>query len=342
LDISHIMKAVARQIAVLEQGTGGGSPPPTSARRAWTTNGKRLCLISPAREGRRAVKPIKRMTRQQLYELVWSKPMRDAAHDHDISNVGLKRVCLRQGVPVPPRGYWNKKRAGHKVPPPPRPKLPPAAVGQSNEFALFAPPPLHGAALQSQLALKAKEKAKHGRPSVARSHGLSSGAESKKVAASSRVATKTRKRKKHRGRYERVHFTMPIGRWEWDYGYGINRLKKWVRGHFLENRDLKVRGRLIRPHDLAGTPVCLWFLTFDAQNAHYVEPPTSVGSLHWDRETKGYEVRLFMPRDVLPSLLPLLIAEKLRYVVFHGSPLVRGQCEIEGYQFEAEVDHEVE
>jgi hypothetical protein len=54
------------------------------------------------------------MTRRQLYDLIWAKPMRDAAADIGISDVGLKKVCIRHRVPVPPQGYWNKVHAGQK------------------------------------------------------------------------------------------------------------------------------------------------------------------------------------------------------------------------------------
>ncbi len=52
------------------------------------------------------------MTRRQLFDLVWSKPMRDAAAEAGISDVGLKKVCVRHRVPIPPQGYWNKVHAG--------------------------------------------------------------------------------------------------------------------------------------------------------------------------------------------------------------------------------------
>jgi hypothetical protein len=54
------------------------------------------------------------MTRRQIYDLIWSKPMRDAAAEIGLSDVGLKKVCIRHRVPVPPQGYWNKVHAGQK------------------------------------------------------------------------------------------------------------------------------------------------------------------------------------------------------------------------------------
>jgi hypothetical protein len=53
--------------------------------------------------------------RLELYNLVWSEPMRDIAARFEISDVGLAKACRNASIPVPPRGYWNKKKAGHRV-----------------------------------------------------------------------------------------------------------------------------------------------------------------------------------------------------------------------------------
>ena len=54
-------------------------------------------------------------TRKELFELVWSEPMRDLAKRFEISDVGLAKACRNAEIPVPPRGYWNKQKAGHRV-----------------------------------------------------------------------------------------------------------------------------------------------------------------------------------------------------------------------------------
>jgi len=61
------------------------------------------------------------LTREQLYELVWSKPMQHLAKDYGISDRAMAKLCARNQVPVPPRGYWAKKNSGHKVVRPPLP-----------------------------------------------------------------------------------------------------------------------------------------------------------------------------------------------------------------------------
>lgn len=44
---------------------------------------------------------------EQLKDLVWKMPMREAAREVKLSDVGLKKMCRRMTVPVPPQGYWS-------------------------------------------------------------------------------------------------------------------------------------------------------------------------------------------------------------------------------------------
>ena len=71
------------------------------------------------------------VTRDQLYEQVWARPMLAVAKDYEVSANYLARVCASLNVPWPPRGYWAKVTAGHK---PPQPALPPARPGDQLEW----------------------------------------------------------------------------------------------------------------------------------------------------------------------------------------------------------------
>lgn len=51
-------------------------------------------------------------TREQLYDEVWSTPMRILASKFGLSDVGLAKVCRRHNIPRPPVGYWAKKAVG--------------------------------------------------------------------------------------------------------------------------------------------------------------------------------------------------------------------------------------
>ena len=52
------------------------------------------------------------VTRTQLYDLVWTEPMRRLATRYGISDVGLAKICRKHDIPRPPRGYWAKKEFG--------------------------------------------------------------------------------------------------------------------------------------------------------------------------------------------------------------------------------------
>lgn len=65
------------------------------------------------------VRPLKPLTRRQLYDLVWSHPATDLARKLRISSVAVGKACRRWNIPAPPRGYWAKLRHEKTVSSPP-------------------------------------------------------------------------------------------------------------------------------------------------------------------------------------------------------------------------------
>ncbi len=61
------------------------------------------------------------VTRRELHDLVWSKPMTKVAEGFGVSGSYMARVCLTLHVPCPPRGYWAKLAAGRAPAPTPLP-----------------------------------------------------------------------------------------------------------------------------------------------------------------------------------------------------------------------------
>ncbi|PSO19509.1 MULTISPECIES: hypothetical protein [Bradyrhizobium] len=51
-------------------------------------------------------------TRQELYDLVWTTPLVKLAKEFGLSDVGLRKTCVRHQVPTPPLGYWAKLSFG--------------------------------------------------------------------------------------------------------------------------------------------------------------------------------------------------------------------------------------
>ena len=98
------------------------------------------------------------LSRDELYKLVWSTPMRRLAKEFGLSDVGLAKVCRKHDIPTPPLGYWAKKEHGKKVletplpspkegapatitihqQPPPSPALPPPPPRVVQDPALAA------------------------------------------------------------------------------------------------------------------------------------------------------------------------------------------------------------
>jgi AcrR family transcriptional regulator len=62
------------------------------------------------------------LTRQELYERVWSKPMSVLAREFGVTGNALAKICDRTHVPYPSRGHWAKAAGGkapERVPLPP-------------------------------------------------------------------------------------------------------------------------------------------------------------------------------------------------------------------------------
>jgi len=64
-----------------------------------------------------------RLTREQLYEKVWCKPMSSLAKEWGISDVGLAKICKRYNIPRPGLGHWARKQHGYNPIQPPLPQL---------------------------------------------------------------------------------------------------------------------------------------------------------------------------------------------------------------------------
>lgn len=78
------------------------------------------------------------VTREELYEQVWSVPIWTLCERYGLSDNGLRKICRRLNVPVPARGYWAKVEAGHKV----RKTALPKEAAQSVARIHVAPKPI--------------------------------------------------------------------------------------------------------------------------------------------------------------------------------------------------------
>lgn len=72
------------------------------------------------------------VSRESLYELVWSEPMLKVAARFEVSSSYMARVCSLLNVPRPERGYWAKLAVGKAHP---KPSLPDARPGDELVWA---------------------------------------------------------------------------------------------------------------------------------------------------------------------------------------------------------------
>jgi AcrR family transcriptional regulator len=64
------------------------------------------------------------LTRKELYQKVWSKPLSVVAKEVDLSSNALAKICNRLLVPYPSRGHWAKVNVGKDSVRPPLPAAP--------------------------------------------------------------------------------------------------------------------------------------------------------------------------------------------------------------------------
>lgn len=69
------------------------------------------------------------ISREQLYEEVWSAPAAKVARRYGVSDVAVAKWCKKLDVPKPERGYWARKEAGYNVK---KKRLPPPTNDQQR------------------------------------------------------------------------------------------------------------------------------------------------------------------------------------------------------------------
>lgn len=76
------------------------------------------------------------LTREQLYEMVWTEPMRVIAPRYRLSDAGLAKICRRMKIPLPGRGYWRQVEVGKQKDRPTLPPLPEGSKGSLTKVTL--------------------------------------------------------------------------------------------------------------------------------------------------------------------------------------------------------------
>lgn len=130
------------------------------------------------------------------------------------------------------------------------------------------------------------------------------------------------------------YIVLAIQRWNWLFSFGLDSVQYYEPGTLCDHRHLDIHGRFLRPRRLAGPRVELCFVASDRHKE--TDPPpllprASIGGLWSDPRRNRHLGNLSMPNDVLPSVLAVLAAERVRYVVMVGIERSPGRIDVREY-----------
>ncbi|WPY99851.1 hypothetical protein [Christiangramia sp. OXR-203] len=56
-----------------------------------------------------------KLTRKELFSAIWEHPRTYFTEKYMVSYASFKRICERNEIPLPPNGYWSKKKYGKEI-----------------------------------------------------------------------------------------------------------------------------------------------------------------------------------------------------------------------------------
>ena len=265
-----------------------------------------------------------RLTREELFNFVWAKPMTAVGRDFGISDRAMAKVCAKKQVPVPPRGYWAKKNAGKTVA-----KLP------LPEFVVKPPKESKGGVTPAR---QTAEKRSFGGVFEQRNQTI------KKALKEFRKALS-----------EAIDYTVQIGDWRCDYTFGLNPsynplhrdngISFLHEAPYSEYRNLVLTGVCLEPVQLRQK-------TFEAhlarqehldkkiieENLHRYEesPPKSIGGFL--KQNASILAFLSIPEDAFALVLQNAAAHKIGFMTLRGQKLRYGHGDIYSYSLQEQQD----
>jgi hypothetical protein len=115
----------------------------------------RACCARTAFFAKAEELPVQVVSRETLYEQVWSRPMMKVAADYGVTGTALKKTCDRHQIPTPERGYWAKLQHGKRVAKEALPKLKEARLAMVR-ISASPPQPMPSSVLDASAAAREK------------------------------------------------------------------------------------------------------------------------------------------------------------------------------------------
>lgn len=125
------------------------------------------------------------LTRQQLYDMIWERAVSKVAPELGISDVALRKQCVKHAIPLPDATYWGRLHAGRLIkrkplgvapkgvsdhividarakPPAPEPMEAAIAAARQPVAAIAAPEKLHPLVAKTFVAARKAEPDRNG------------------------------------------------------------------------------------------------------------------------------------------------------------------------------------
>lgn len=270
--------------------------------------------------------------REKLYKEVWTEPVLVVAKRYGVSNVALAKACRKLAVPLPPRGYWARVRAGRKAPTPPH--LPPyeSPVGIQTTGRI----PRKSGATPSKAT---KEKGGQGpaistiaAPEVSDSPSRAE----RETAGKKRIPRKTLQKEIS----EYLYCT--IDGWQRTFHFGVNRFRSkeeiQAKEDAYDEWDHLEVFATIRYHDKprkgrkrTGQRVELWLHPTHVPRTDWRDDPEAVGGV-WTQEGRLLGT-LSVPADAFYSLFPCLASNHFKELELRLIRMHYRQGDIHGIAF---------
>jgi hypothetical protein len=140
-------------------------------------------------------------------------------------------------------------------------------------------------------------------------------------------------------RDEHVYYILEIMSWRWRLSFGIAHDLQRDPDPYDDVRHLTIEARFTRPRRLAEQPIELTFIPMEhlTHERRQNDQPHYIGSMNLRRDAQAI---LSLPWDALPSLLPMLIGDKFRYLVLHGTGLRYRQARVRSFRFEMQINED--
>ncbi len=152
-----------------------------------------------------------------------------------------------------------------------------------------------------------------------------------------KAARKKRRRRAPRSAY--VDYVAAIEGWEWSYSLSLNE-EKYAADPYHEFRHLVITGRLLRPAGLKTDRIEVSLLPVVGMNPGQRKDlePLAVGSL--ESRDDGIVGLISIPMDVLPAILQMLVAERLKFIAMGGGRFQHRRARLNGFRLEMKMDEE--